>query len=417
MDGLIAYALAKSALEKNSSIGDIRNTILTDVSPDWVLCDGSALDEEEYPKLADVISTNNVNGKWKEKFIDNDASLDDIIQIEDGTYLIAGATYDNDEGDAQPAIFTTNDIRGEWSKVLLDANLGDAECVIHDSAFVVGGRSYNESEGYYFPCIWTANNVEDEWERIDIDQNEGSLYDIIYDNNMLIAIGYTNIEEYDDSVPTIWYTNNVHDEWTKILLYNESGSWISNIIRDEEKLIIIGSHYDDNYGDIFPGIWVANNVYDEWERIDIDQDVGIVYDIIRDNNILIAVGSCNSMPAIWYANSVYDTWTKTLNEDVSQGELYKIARSGDVLFTVGWYYIGSAGQYFTAVWYTDIVDNLWVRKTILDDSMSIYCAISTDDAVIFGGNPNFTCNIMICPKAKLLPNLVYDEYYAYIKAK
>ena len=44
------------APEAPHKVGDILTTVRTDLGPNWLLCNGDAIDENEYPELANRIS-------------------------------------------------------------------------------------------------------------------------------------------------------------------------------------------------------------------------------------------------------------------------------------------------------------------------------------------------------------------------
>lgn len=267
--------------------GDIFNTARTDLGPDWILANGSAIDKNEYPQLAPLIpvkpsdgftqgsvqSVNSMgtckmifgNGKWVRFYCDyasGDLCADYADSLDgpwtkkviednpsvcypfaavygDGYYVVAYSYKANTFSKNTIYVSYTNDLSGSWSSRLIDSSGDDmpnhlytrpTSLTYENGYFCLGYMCYVQSEDktYMGLSISTPSSIGT-WTKQHLRSASGkrrmSVNRVRYLNNQYVLVGtsYEEPDTNDEFQAIVGYSSNITGGW----VYR--GLWTSDV--------------------------------------------------------------------------------------------------------------------------------------------------------------------------------------------
>lgn len=421
-------------------VGDVRNTVRTDLGEKWLLCNGALVSRSEYPDLSELIP-NQFNGALRPiRNITSSSGTDTNTRspgmvYANGFYVVA-YTYqkETDLSDVRVA-YTTDVVNGAWTKdiviwngELFDSSFGECHNVAANIKYINGyfiitgrhGVAVSDSSGnpQYAPAIAFATNPAGPWTTVDLgdtsvyDSVSTYVYDIIYEDGLYVAMGKMNSASHVDS--GIWYATTLNGNWKFIEVDTDRDTTeqaVHSGLYDGSRFLFVGRSSYRGAGVLYTAtnLSVSNEVSEIMSAG--KEFIKIVYSgeyyVILDNS-----GTNDSW--LRYADSYTGPWyTITLN-DIKPIDLYYI----NGLYIVLGYYSDSA-----VCVYSNSINGPWTRFEIWGGLSDEYGPNLTYDGnkYIFAGTRKST-NSFISTRAQdttkmVLPEISVDAAYAYIKAK
>ena len=318
-------------------VGHILSTMRTDLSDDWLLCDGSSFSQTTYRGLSSFLpaypnstfesissshSFNSVaygNGYWVATgnsgtyYATNPFStwtwvtgyIGNSITYENGYWVIV--SYSGD-------LYYATDPTGTWTtkKVTSESLYG----IAYGNGYwvAVGDNGMTTGTG----TLYYATNLSGTWVRNA--QSNARFRDVIYGNGYWVAVGVNGI---------VYHTTNPTGAWTHYLF----GSYdtFENVIYANGYWVTVGENGDVNYSSNLSS-WNSANFTSEH-----------LYGIFYGNGYWVAVGENGTL---YYATDLTGTWTSNTQ---GTSDFYGVYNNGIDVIVVGSYSIYGADHFLPTV--------------------------------------------------------------------
>jgi hypothetical protein len=228
-------------------IGDTKNTLRTDLTDDWLLCDGSAVDFATYPDLAPLLIDAPPNGTWTSNTLTGGTQNLHGVAYGNGYWVTVGTSgtvyYKADTPDgtwtsnAQGAtnLFAVTYANGYWVAV------GQSGALYYKADNPVGAwtsnaqssntrRSVAYGNGYWVAVgdsgnlIYKADTPDGTW--TSNTQGSSHLYSVVYANGYWVASGASGALYYKATNPTSAWTSNTQGAATNSFVAYGNGYWV-----------------------------------------------------------------------------------------------------------------------------------------------------------------------------------------------
>ena len=195
-------------------VGDIRETVRTDLDEKWLLCNGQAANPVQYPNLKSFLPI-----KWVgAEFPSNSYFMQNCI-YQDGLWV--GVRVGTIGGKYYPMVFTTTDpTKGAWNSKQISTRTGrwNAVKIVYQNgtwaACFNQGSSYSEWQIY----IYSTNDIDGIWTEEQIGYAYKKAYDFGYYNNQWVVSGEER--PMGDSYPILFSSEKIAQRtaWNNIRL-------------------------------------------------------------------------------------------------------------------------------------------------------------------------------------------------------
>lgn len=291
-------------------VGQLRQSLRKYLGENWVKCDGSIIDETDYPELCEKMDiTCDLENGWSEKQIattSNDAVIQSVYYY-NGTWAAIGHNSSTSTS-YYPYLYYTTDPNGTWTEVKFYVRGGRTYSIqCYNGIWLVTGKNANQ------PYIWYTTNLSGSWTGKQLSCISGEYPDvknIEYANGIYVATGYCSTTAY------IWYTTDPTSGWNYLVLpnvTNSSGttygsSYVQKIKYYNGLWTIIG--YTNN-GRGF--VYYTNDPTGTWNVKLISENASMAFDMSYHDGLYVAVG-CDQVNAsgyayMYYTNDLTGTWT------------------------------------------------------------------------------------------------------------
>jgi len=351
-------------------VGQLRQSLRKYLGENWVKCDGSIIDETDYPELCKkMYITSDLENNWVAKKVYNSAS--DIPNIQsiycyNGTWAMIG--HPTSEATSKyPYVYYTNDITGTWNEVKFNfggARLYNIRC--YNGLWLITGNS----------TIYYTTDLSSSWNKISLN---GYLCNIEYGDGLYVT-AYSDTTNLTNHV---YYTNDPTGTWTLITLpnVNYSISKIQKVMYVNDIWYIFAISSNRNivlwYTDDPTGTWTGKLVTTD--------NASYLYDICYHNNMWVACGdttnSIDGYSVIWYTNDPTRTWNKIQSNNTDDPAIKSIMYHGGR-------WIGLTGKdYYPYIYYTNHPAETWTLTQIAKDvTQSGTCMYIYNNDIVIGSN-------------------------------
>lgn len=186
-------------------VGDVLNTIRTDLGDKWALCNGDIFNKSSAPLLFDLTSGgSNI-------FINKNGYRKGIFYV--NGYWVTFLSYPSGSVPKPGSIFVTNDILGSWTEVSLPVVYYGVDIDYHDGIYVILGQNSSGST-----VVLTATNILGPWTK-NTSVSTGN-----YPTGMTYGDGVWSIGTYYQSGGSYYssaveyYTTDPTGVWTSVTL-------------------------------------------------------------------------------------------------------------------------------------------------------------------------------------------------------
>ena len=199
-------------------IGDIKITVRTDLGDNWLLCNGEAISEEDYPELYAIAKGFGLTPSTRDVWTGTSSynSWINSIAYGNGYYVAVGKYYDGSSSCTARIAYATS-LSGAWTtkdlwKASSSSLSGQCEinCVGYGNGYWVVGGAYCDGS-YTYGRIAYATSPNGTWTTQDLwaGNSDYALRGVIYANSTWIAVGRGS-----SGSGQIAYTTSLSGTWT-----------------------------------------------------------------------------------------------------------------------------------------------------------------------------------------------------------
>lgn len=355
------------------SIGDILQTARTDLGPKWLLCNGSSVRREAYPKLAELISPNpdfdkgwtiNKNLPWAS----GSSSYLPVTNLKyvNGYYVAMGQNYKSSNGHCYGVIAYATDLKGSWTLKELWEDTGTNACVydvIYAGGYYVAvGKCGGAGRIAYATTIDGVWGTKDIWGSTTETDCEG-IRSICYDGSHFVVAGQRLDSAYDNAQAAIAYATSPSGSWTVKAIWVPITSKFSNASKRmmfyyvtylNETYIACGAKVDevstgsststlDEYGAIayassLTGSWTTKNICTDYGN---SLSYARYIDYVNGQYMVTAVyyqESNKPSGQVYTATELDGSWKSNLVSFISGGMSSGTHMTmGNIIYVDGWY--------------------------------------------------------------------------------
>ena len=406
-------------------IGDIKITVRTDLGDNWLLCNGEAISEEDYPELYAIAKgfglTPSTRGVWTGTSSYN--SWINSIAYGNGYYVAVGKYYDGSSSCTARIAYTTS-LSGTWTtkdlwKASSSSLSGQCEinCVGYGNGYWVVGGAYCDGS-YTYGRIAYATSPNGTWTTKDLWKGYNTAYTslrcITYVNGYWIAGGNKYVSSSPYNYAQIAYATSPNGTWTTKDLWSGSSYDTVRSIAYGNGYYVVGGTGGDHYGRIayatsLSGTWTTKDL---WGSTNYNNN-NHIYSVAYGNGYWVVGGAyydgSRCYAQIAYATSPNGIWT---TQDLWAGNS-DYALRGVIYANSTWIAVGRGSSGSGQIAYTTSLSGTWTTKTL--SSLVPLGVVYANGYLLIPGKDDYVAVLGYSPESGL-PEIDLPNAYAYIKA-
>lgn len=381
------------------AVGDIKTTVRTDLGNNWLLCNGEAVSEADYPELTALLPKNPLTGSW----FKSDLGIGDQYQATCAAYLnglwVVGAQNMNT---GYPSIFYTSDLTNGWKQ---SAEINDQWCRLTDIAYYNGTwvacGYYTQSS--YSGRVYITTNLSGTWTiKTNADGLGKYLHRVKYLNGYWIACG---LGWNQAAQPAIYYATDPTGSWTEKNISTSNGNARDILYINGQWVVasVIGS-----YGTISVGTSLTSfNAYQVGTSYNYEA-ISIAY----HNGVWVTALTKSGSGQIFTAKSPSGPWTAgNVIEALTSGT----AKAPELIYDNGtWCLIGKTSSTRPVIYSAEDAAGMWDQSIIYADEGLQFDGVMYHDGIYVYVTSTKPVKLTLYPY--VLPAITGDVY-SYIKAK
>ena len=383
------------------NIGDIKLSVREDFGDYWLPCDGSLINNSDYPDLFEVIGG---NGACTTITSDNGVVLTNIVY--GNGYMVAYT-----KGGACTC-YVADDISKGWTPVtLISGDYYKYFTICYDDGQWVAFAAYVDSSINQddYVCIWTATNPKDGWTRqTNMTLDDNTTYDrwwsFAYKNGIYLALGNWS---YDGSPYTRSYatkTPTKNSKWVQKDFGTGAFAGRGYVTYSNNQWVVVCPYRESNQGLMIQSISDPTNTSVSWEVHDTDDSDNNPYSqnyMITYFNERWVLASGSAIYTSEALNSFTRMPSKSLNDVVTD-----LVVNGDKIYCV-------SGK---CLYYTTSPSGTWTQLSPTSDNWYSGVAFDSNNNMTIVGTKS-SKPYFYTEAARKLPNIDADTAHAYIRAK
>ena len=194
-------------------VGTIKTTVRTDLDDTWLLCNGEAVNKNDYPALGELFGSNPSITQ-----ISTNAAGTEGVEIYGDTCVVISVGI----SDTYAHVCVSKDGLKTWSEqtIYSSGNMYLKDIACYNGTWVAVGSARSSSN--YYPYIYTTTNPAGTWTGKQIDStNATPLRDVFCYNGTWVAVADDNT----NFIPCVYVTTD------------PTGTWTRNVISDTQAIL------------------------------------------------------------------------------------------------------------------------------------------------------------------------------------
>ena len=379
-------------------VGTIKTTVRTDLDDTWLLCNGEAVNKNDYPALGELFGSNPSITQ-----ISTNAAGTEGVEIYGDTCVVISVGI----SDTYAHVCVSKDGLKTWSEqtIYSSGNMYLKDIACYNGTWVAVGW-----DGSGKPYAFTTTDPTGTWTSVNIVSSTRYLTSIACYNGTWVAVGYYN------GSPYMFTTTNPSGTWSAVTIPSGAHALESIACYNGTWVAVGSARSSSNY---YPYIYTMTNPAGTWTGKQIDStNATPLRDVFCYNGTWVAVADDNTnfIPCVYVTTDPTGTWTRNVISD-TQAILYGVTCCNGL-----WVISGDGNEsfppYTAPVFTTTDPAGVWERKALptytdLSDGVCCYGA-----SWVIAGGRNYNSNTTIVTDANFyLPEISVDKAYSYIKAK
>ena len=386
------------------AVGDIKTTVRTDLGNNWLLCNGEAVSEADYPELTAVLPVNPINGKWAEIESPFSGYTIYFLTYENG-YWIVGAYRASDR---KGFVFYKSDLSAVWSQSSEIDQFYPTDIKYYADKWVICGSSGGNGAIAYASSLAGPYTIK---------SNIGiELKSLNIAGGNLVACG--SGQNYSVISPAVYWTTDPAGTWSSKVLFNDGTAYgeAFNVIFVNSTFCVaikMGAGADIAFAATLDG---------EYSITRIGTVDGVNSVVLKEvSGLFVTVVSAGSNSAVFYSNSPAASWTESPTSFYLESN--DSSRVPQIDYRDGMWVLMAGGQ----------IDNNADRGLIvattsdLANAFEVKIGVSLPNQGFYFSGVAYNDGLSLCILTQTEPGLylnapyflpeITGEAYSYIKAK